>query len=303
MEKKGEQIAILEKELNSARSWLKAFFEDAPDAYFVSDITGVFVDGNKAAEKISGYRKEELIGKNMLKAKIIPQSQIPRLALRLAAHMAKKEVAPEEFTIIKKDGSEVSVEITGTVVIIDGRPLVVGIARDMTVRKKIEQDLRNSEEELNVIFNSTKDGIALLDKMGKIIKINKALMELGGVKEGDVVGKKIDVLKMFTPLSIVKMISAFAKTLSGIAVPPYEVEAIGADGRKIIAEIHGSIGYRRGESIGVVAVLRDITERKAAEEEIARKSEELEKFNKLAVGRELKIIELKNKIKELEKIT
>lgn len=300
MEKKSDQINNLEKELASTKAWLKAFFEDAPDAYFVSDITGTFVDGNKAAEKMSGYEKGELIGKNMLKIRIVPLSQIPRLALRLAAHAAKHEVAQEEFTIIRKDGKEVPVEITGTVVIIDGKLLVMGIARDITLRKKIEQDLRDSEEELNVIFNCSKDGIALLDKTGRVIKINKTLIELGGVKESEIIGRRIEILKMFTPASIIKMVSAFARTLSGLPVPPYEVEATGAGGKKIIAEIHGSIGYQRGESIGVVAVLRDITQRKIAEEEIMKKTEELEKFNKLAVGRELKIIELKEKAKELQ---
>ena len=191
-------------------------------------------------------------------------------------------------------------EITGTMVIINGKPLVMGIARDITLRKRIEQDLRDSEEELNAIFNGSKDGIALLDKTGRVIKINKTLIELGGVKENEIIGRRIEILKMFTPASIVKMVSAFARTLSGLPVPPYEVEVTGAGGKKMIVEIHGSIGYRRGESIGVVAVLRNITERKIVEEEIMRKTRELEKFNKLAVGRELKIIELKEKVKELQ---
>ncbi|MFH0792336.1 MAG: PAS domain S-box protein [bacterium] len=300
MEKKSDQINNLEKELAITKAWLEAFFEDAPDAYFVCDITGTFVNGNKAAEKMSGYERGEIIGKNMLKIKIIPLSQIPRLALRLAAHAAKHEVAPEEYTIIRKDGKEVPVEITGTVVIVDGKPLIMGIARDITLRKRIERDLRDSEEQLDAIFEGSKDGIVLLDKTGKVIKINKTLIELGGVKENEIVGQRIGVLKMFTPASIIKMMSAFARTLSGLSVSPYEVEAIGAGGKKMIAEIHGSIGYRNGESIGVVAVLRNITERKAVEEEIIKKTVELEKFNKLAVGRELKIIELKNKVKELE---
>jgi predicted nucleic acid-binding Zn-ribbon protein len=69
----------------------------------------------------------------------------------------------------------------------------------------------------------------------------------------------------------------------------------------MFGEISGNPLKSKEKIVGVVALIRDITERKKTEEELKEKNEELEKFNKFAVGRELRIIELKNKVKELEK--
>ena len=166
--------------------------------------------------------------------------------------------------------------------------------------KKSNDQLRESLERMTAIFNSTRDGIAVLDKTGKIISINKSLVEIGGYSEKDIVGKRIAVLKMFTPKSLAKIMAAFIKRMAGGVIPPYEVEAKMKNGKKKQIEIHGSLLKIRGKIIGDVAVLRDITDRKKTGAELEKKNEELEKFIKLSVGREMRIIELKGKIKELE---
>jgi PAS domain-containing protein len=68
----------------------KIIFESAPDAYYINDLKGTFIDGNKQAERITGYSKEELIGKSFLKLKLLPKSQIPTAAALLAKNVLGK---------------------------------------------------------------------------------------------------------------------------------------------------------------------------------------------------------------------
>ena len=69
----------LGERLKNSEQWFKILFEEAPDGYFLSNTKGVFIDGNKAAEELIGYKKHELIGKNMIKMKLIPLSQVPKV--------------------------------------------------------------------------------------------------------------------------------------------------------------------------------------------------------------------------------
>ena len=70
-----------------------------------------FLDGNKAAEDLLGYKKEELIGKNYLKLNLLPSNQIFKAVNLLARSVLGKSTGPDEFTLIRKDGGHVSVEI------------------------------------------------------------------------------------------------------------------------------------------------------------------------------------------------
>lgn len=134
--------------LEEAKKWLEILLEDAPDAYFLSTLTGTFLCANKIAEEIIGYKREELIGKNMLKINILPKDQIPRAAKRLAQHALGKSVGAEELQLRRKNGSRVQIEVSGNIIKIKGRLLVLGIVRDITKRKQMEEELRVRNEEL-----------------------------------------------------------------------------------------------------------------------------------------------------------
>jgi len=135
-----------------------------------------------------------------------------------------------------------------------------------TEHNRVEEALRESERELSAIFNSTKDGVLLLDKTGKIIKMNKEITEIGGYAGKDVIGKRFNTLKFFTSKSLSKMTVAFAKIMVYIEVPPFEVELKTKDGKKSYLEIYVSPVEENGEIVGSISILRDITKRKRAEE-------------------------------------
>ena len=138
-----------EEALRNSEERLKILFEFAPDAYYLTDIKGNFVDGNKAAEELVGYKKEELIGKNFLHLDLLPKTEMPRAVALLAKSLLSQATGPDEFTLRRKDGSQVTVEIRTFPVIIKGQSLVLGIARNITERKRAQQEQEKLIKELD----------------------------------------------------------------------------------------------------------------------------------------------------------
>ncbi len=136
-----ENQKLLE-ELKNANQRLNLLFESAPDAYYINDLKGKFIDGNKVAEEITGYTKNELIGKSFLRLKLLPRSQILKAVKLLAVNALGKATGPDELVLNRRDGTQVPVEIRTYPVKIKGQTLVLGIARDVSERKKLEEKLR-----------------------------------------------------------------------------------------------------------------------------------------------------------------
>jgi len=142
-----------EKRLRSSEERLRILFEYAPDAYYMVDPQGRFVDGNRAAEQTVGYKREELIGKGFLDSKLLSREQMPRAARLLAKNAAGQPTGPDEFVLNRKDGTQVDVEIRTYPVQIDGQALILGIARDITQRKEANKALRAERDKLQGLMD------------------------------------------------------------------------------------------------------------------------------------------------------
>jgi PAS domain S-box-containing protein len=136
------QLKQMEKELRDSEERLNTLFELAPDAYYLNDLRGNIVDGNRAAEELTGFRREELIGKNLLKLILLPRSQAMKAAKLLTMNTLGKATGPDELTLNRKDGTQVPVEIRTYPAKIKEKAVVLGIARDISERKNLEEKLR-----------------------------------------------------------------------------------------------------------------------------------------------------------------
>ena len=139
-----------EEILKSSQRRLEILFEHAPDAYYLNDLEGNFVDGNKAAERISGFKKEELIGKNFFNLNLLPSTEIPKAAELLKRNALGQTTGPDELVLNRQDGDQVHVEIRTFPVRIEGKDLVLCISRDVTERKRAEEELQRAHDELEI---------------------------------------------------------------------------------------------------------------------------------------------------------
>jgi PAS domain S-box-containing protein len=140
-----------EEELKNSYEIFKIIFECAPDGIYLNDLKGNFIDGNKMTEMLTGYPRQKLIGKSFLTAGLLPTDQVSKAAVLLAKNLAGKPSGPDELTLRRKDGTLVPLEISTYPVKVKGKTITLGIARDISVRRRMEGEQSRLREKLETL--------------------------------------------------------------------------------------------------------------------------------------------------------
>jgi PAS domain S-box-containing protein len=282
-----------EEELRDSEEHLKILFDYAPDAYYIVDLKGKFIDGNKAAERMAGYKKEELIGKSFLKLKLISISDIPKAAKLLAKNVMGLPTGPDEFVLNRKDNSKVIVEILTHPVKIKGRTLVLGLARDITERKQAEENVKNAKDELQMIMDSVPAIITYKDTESKIIRANKTMANSLKMPVKDIVGKTTE--ELFPREQAEKMrkddqeVIVSGKPKRDI-IQPYTTP----DGIKWLTTDKIPYKDKEGKVTGVIGLSKDITVQRESKEEVKQSYQRLKKTMDATIETMSKILEAKD---------
>jgi len=288
-----------EEALQRSEERLRAYFENAPDAIFVYDFNGIFLDGNRKGEELTGYSKDELIGKNFIESGLFSEEYALK-AMNAVLKDARGETAgPEEYEITRKDGQKKYLESTSFVVSSQWKGEVIGIARDITERKHFEkelndykqnlekmveertaelasayEELRESEERLRSFFENVPDILFAHNMEGQFTDINKKGLELSGYSRDEIVGKNI-LETGILPLDQIEGVVAGIKGIEeGKSGYPYEVQLMKKDGSRIAVEAV-SFPIKRKGVLEVMGIARDITERKRMENALKNSEEKL----------------------------
>lgn len=157
------------------------------------------------------------------------------------------------------------------------------------------------------IIDAMGDGLVLFDMERKITAVNPAFEKMTGYKRSEIIGKDYVecALKIIKSEDTERFTREFVGIMAGKLQPPLLITFVTKDGREIpIICTVSFIKDAKGKPFSVIIVCNDITELKRLQENKEKSNtmriEELEKFAKVAVGRELKMVELKERIKELE---
>jgi two-component system cell cycle sensor histidine kinase/response regulator CckA len=134
--------------LKESEERFKLLFDYAPDAYYLMDMQGNFLDVNRGAKELSGYGREELIGRNYQALPLFDERQNAMVAALLQQAVDGKVLGPVELTLNRKDGGNVIIEGKGLALHRKGEALLLGIARDITARKQAEEELEKNHVEL-----------------------------------------------------------------------------------------------------------------------------------------------------------
>ena len=281
LEKKKEQCRETEEILGQSEERFRILFEYAPDGYYINDLKGTFIDGNRAAEKISGYRREELIGKSFLKLGILPLKYVPLAVRNLAKNLCGRPTGPDEMELKKKDGTHVWVEISTHPIVLEGKHVVLGIARDITQRKEAEKALAESEARYRDLFENANDLIQSVSSDGRIQYVNARW--LATMKYTSKEAALLYWEDIIHESCLEKCGAVFEKVRNGGEVNGVEAVFVSKDGKKIFVE--GSVNgrFENGEFVGTRGIFRNVTEQRKMEEELS-KSQRLDSLGILAGG-------------------
>jgi PAS domain S-box-containing protein len=214
----------------------------------------------------------------------------------LARIRAGQPVERLEATRVRKDGSAITVSLTVSP-IHDQRGAIIGastIARDMTEQREAFEAARS-------MIESSLDSLVAISPEGKITDANRATVKLTGVPRDQLIGTSFS--DYFTDPRRAEAIYQLVFT-EGMAVD-YPLTLRHRDGHETFTEVlYNASVYRdaAGKVLGVFAAARDVTEQMRSQREVVERLAELEEFQRLTVGRELKMIELKKEIEYLRKL-
>jgi len=133
--------------------------------------------------------------------------------------------------------------------------------------KQVEQQLEEARSHFETLFNSMVDPVAIVDGKGKILEVTNRVQEVTGLKREKLLGKNFLKMNLLTAKSKAIVIKNLAKRIMGMKIPPYQIEVLTKDGKKISFEINAAKIDYRGKPADMV-VFRDISEREKTQEEL-----------------------------------
>ncbi len=190
------------KHLERVLSMLETITSSARDAIIMIDNNGCTIFWNEAAQKIFGYSPDEILGKDLHRM-IAPERFIPEYEKGFARFKKTGEGPAVGKTIElsgrRKNGEEFPLELSLSAVKIDGKWHAVGIIRDITHRKQMERELKESEEKHRILLNALQSLVVAVDHDLNILHCNKAFAERVGTKSyKELAGKNLfEVMRNF----------------------------------------------------------------------------------------------------------
>jgi PAS domain S-box-containing protein len=278
-----------DRQLAEQSAFQQAVLENAGVSIISTDTTGVIRSFNTAAERMLGYRRDEIVGRETA-MRYLDAAEVSRRATELGLSLGRTikpdfgffveltREAPSalEWIHIRKDGIRIPVFVVlSTLRAPDGRYLgLCAIGTDLTERKAAEAAVRASEERMRRSFEVSPIALALSDQAGAVLYLNRKFTEWFGYTIADIPDVETwYALAYPEPLARQRYKQSWndrlvEATTRGGEMQPMEAEVTCSDGRRRLIEFH----CQQFEGLLLVA-FTDITERKAAEDAL-RASEE-----------------------------
>ncbi len=298
----------VEDKLRISEEKYRSMIETSNDMIWMLDSNGNITFLNKQAEKGSGFLFNDL--KNKSFEPIVMEDELPFLKEVFAKVMSGKTISYEMRLKTVFDTILTLSVNTAPILFEDKIEGMFSFAHDISLRKEFEQSLQESEKRFKALHNASFGGIAIHD-IGIIKDCNQGLSDITGYTIEELIG--MDSLLCFAKDSR-KLVN---KNILDGYEKPYEAVGLRKNGEEYPLMLTGKMIPYDGKNIRV-AEFRDITKQKNAENELKKyhenleelvkertidleeKNKELERFNDLFVDREIRIKELRDKLKNLE---
>jgi len=282
-------------ELKQTRDHLDNIIESSLDGIVVGDSTGNVVRVNKSFLNMIGHKADEVKGKHVMDLSITEEGVyksttgetvvIDESFFNDARNVTHEKLLKEgkvinwETYYLRKDRKIVPVEMNMTFLYGEGGAITgsVGIVRDITERKKSTVSLKKSEEKYHSLIELASAGI-LVAENDKITQINRTAEEIYGYCKDELVGQSPSILSPDTYKERHRKILIDILTSGKADKMIFEEEGLRKDGSLVPIEISFTLEVEKENMI--IAVVRDISERRKAEEERSRLLDELKDKNK-----------------------
>jgi PAS domain S-box-containing protein len=286
------------RELDKARAYAERLIEDAPDPVFVSDLEGKILQANEAVSELLGFRKDEVVEQSVAQFISPEETREFTAALRevvehgvtrnavLHPRSATGEVIPTSLNASALRDPE------GNVI------GAIGVLRDM-------RELDKARAYAESLIENAPDPVFVSDLEGKILQANDAVSALLGFRKDEVVEQSLS--RFISPEETREFTAAVREVVEKGVTRNARLNPRTAGGAVIPTTLNASaLRDAEGKVIGAIGILRDmrayeqvVRDLEQSKSELQEKILDLEKFEEVVVGRELKMIALEKELESL----
>lgn len=253
-----------EEELLLQKTYLEILFNSAPEAIVLHDNNDRVVNVNREFTRMFGYTREEAVGRPI--NKLVASVHFKNEASSISQAVLSGRTVEIDTKRMRKDGTLFDVSILGAPIIHDGKQKGdYAIYRDITERKKAEEELYIQTSYLERLFNSAPEAIVWHDNDDRVINVNDEFTRMFGYTREEAVGKLIN--ELVAPADYLEQAQVLSRSVGHGERVELDSKRKRKDGTLIDVSVLGAPIFHDGQQMGVFAVYRDITGRKKAEQD------------------------------------
>ena len=276
---------LIEHSLHDSEEKFRTLAMTSPSSIFIhQQKTYIYV--NPAFCQLTGYSETELL---QMKFWEVIHPDMRKLIKKYDLRQKDRQKAPKRFEvkILTKAGTTKWLDFSAELITYQEKLTTIGNAIDITDRKNAEQELLAEKERLAVTLSSIGDGVMATDLTGKITLMNKAAEQITGWPTDIALGRKLDVVLSLTTKNNNAPPENLLQQAQKTGVPCHRQKLVSISSKdgdeKIIADSAAPIRDQDGTTIGMIIVIRDITEKVRTRNELET-SQKLESIGLLAGG-------------------
>jgi PAS domain S-box-containing protein len=288
------------RELDKARAYAQRLIDDAPDPVFVSDLEGKIIQANDAVSELLGFRQDEVVEQSLSRFISPEETREFTAALR---EVVERGVTRNAVLNPRSASGEVIPTTLNASALRDSEGNVIGaigILRDM-------RELDKARAYAQRLIDDAPDPVFVSDLEGKIIQANDAVSQLLGFRQDEVVEQSLS--RFISPEETREFTAALREVVAHGVTRNARLNPRSASGEVIPTTLNASaLRDSEGNVIGAIGILRDmrayeevVRDLERSKTELQEKILDLEKFEEVVVGRELKMIALEKELEDLRR--
>lgn len=240
----------------------KSFFSNHPNAGYVLDLEGNYLNANPACVRLFGYSHDELLGMSF-RDLVVPEklTQSCRVLWKLIEGESSSSF---ETTILHKDGHRVELHVTNIPIVSDGNIIgIFGIAKDITEQKKIEKALKERSERYESLKKYNPNGICSIDTDGAVMGANPAFEQITGYSLSELLERNVMEFLFYE-----KDLESVGKICIQVFVNKTALQVKHKSGHAVDVSLTSVPIIIEDQQIGHYIILEDITEQKRTQYEL-----------------------------------